>query len=164
MLSSEFFFVAGEREIGIDVSLCRRWLWLAFFVKASQCVYVIYLKQHSPVAQVTWKKITKYVHISLATPPGAEFDTPRFSTNLLLLLVLSACRKTLIRRQFLIDLMMMGIEHFTILIGAVSLDRPDPTILPMYFQQASPVNGPFCSRVLPCTVSNWHPADSSIFA
>ena len=56
---------------------------LLFFVKASLCVYVIYLKQHSPVAQVTWKKITKYVHISLATPPGAEFDTPRFSTNLL---------------------------------------------------------------------------------
>ena len=78
------FFVAGEREIGIDVSLSVVVDFdLLFFVKASLCVYVIYLKQHSPVAQVTWKKITKYVHISLATPPGAEFDTPRFSTNLL---------------------------------------------------------------------------------
>ena len=66
------------------LSLCRRWLWLAFFRQSlSLWVYVIYLKQHSPVAQVTWKKITKYVHISLATPPGAEFDTPQFSTNLL---------------------------------------------------------------------------------
>lgn len=31
-------------------------------------------------------------------------------------------------------------------------------------QSASPVKGPFCSRVRPCTVSIWHPAASSMRA
>ena len=48
------FCVAVEREIGIDVSLSVVVDFdLLFFVKASLCVFVIYLKQHSPVAQVT---------------------------------------------------------------------------------------------------------------
>lgn len=34
----------------------------------------------------------------------------------------------------------------------------------MWFQLASPVRGPFCSLVRPCTVNNWQPALCNISA